>query len=161
MGVTLYVLIALQLYFLLMTFTVERVYCHEKIVEGDTRFLVQETVSFCQNNNKLFLDRPEWMVKATCIHSYLFSIGYLLTIAIALSNSFKKFAVPLLLFVGAKMNAICFYHYMEFTSKTPPQNLVPYLSVELPYVFSMLLIVYNVHKNLNKESNKTTEKKVH
>ena len=40
------------------------------------------------------------------------------------------------------MNAIFFYHYMEFTSDIPPENLIPYFSVEGPYILSMALIVY-------------------
>ena len=43
------------------------------------------------------------------------------------------------------MNAIFFYHYMEFMSSTPPENLVPYFSVEGPYILSMALIVYKVY----------------
>ena len=44
-----------------------------------------------------------------------------------------------------KMNAIFFYHYMEFASSTPPENLIPYFSVEGPYIVSMALIICKVY----------------
>ena len=44
-----------------------------------------------------------------------------------------------------KMNAIFFYHYMEFMSSTPPENLIPYFSVEGPYIVSMALIICKVY----------------
>lgn len=56
--------------------------------------------------------------------------------------------MPLLLFVGAKANAIFYYHYMEFTSDIPPENLVPYFSVEGPYILSMILVVLKVYNAL-------------
>ncbi len=43
-----------------------------------------------------------------------------------------------------KMNAIYFYHFMEFTSHMPPDNLVPYFSAEGPYLVSMFLVIYQV-----------------
>mmetsp|Transcript_26741 Transcript_26741/g.39703 ORF Transcript_26741/g.39703 Transcript_26741/m.39703 type:complete len:160 (-) Transcript_26741:11-490(-) len=147
-SITDFVIIALQCYFLTMNLTVERCYCEGPFEDGDNRFLIQETISFCSENNRLFLARPEWMVVATCASAYILSIGYTLTSVAAVTNSWKRFAVPLLLFVGAKMNAILFYHYMEFTSSLPPQNLVPYLSVELPYVLSMVLVVLKVYNAL-------------
>jgi hypothetical protein len=153
------VLALLQVYFLVMTFTVERVYCNEKLSPGDTRFLIQDTISFCELNNRLFLQRPDWMVSATCISSYLFPLGYGLTLFLTVTNSWRKFAVPTLLFVGAKMNAIGFYHYMEFTSSLPPQNLFAYFSVELPYIISMLLIIVNVSNSLRADGSDKLQKK--
>jgi len=50
------ILVALQAYFLLMNFTVERFYCMSDLGgEEDKRFLVPETVEFCKLNNPLFL----------------------------------------------------------------------------------------------------------
>ena len=68
-------LLLLQMYFLLMNFTVERSYCADEFTTNPTDFFIPETVAFCKMNNRLFLERPEWMVSATCIHSYIFPIG--------------------------------------------------------------------------------------
>ena len=87
-------------------------------------------------------------MKATCISSYFLSTGYILFLVVIWTKSWKAFSIPILLFVGMKCMAIFFYHYMEFTSDIPPENLVPYFSVEGPYVFSMILIVKNVHEAL-------------
>ncbi len=147
-----FVLIGLQFYFLLMNFTVERYYCHGPLLPTDSRFFVQETINFCLLNNRLFLERPEWMVSATCIHSYLFPLGYLIIIILTLSDGWRRFAVPILLFIGCKLNAILFYHYMEFTSSIPPENILIYFSVEGPYILSMAIVVVKVWRSLhNKE----------
>lgn len=143
------ILLVLQVYFLLMNFTVERYYCGSPFEENDSRFLVQETIAFCSENNPLFLLRPDWMVWATCISAYVFCVGYFLVIVALLTNGWKRLAVPLLLFMGAKMNAIFFYHLMEFTSATPPTNLIPYFSVEGPYIISMAIVVVKVGKSLS------------
>ena len=135
---------ALQVYFLLMNFTVERFYCHSEFKRGDTRFLVQETIDFCSKNNRLFLQRPLWMVNATCISAYVLSVGYLFILYVIWTRGWRRFAIPLLLFIGGKLNAIGFYHLMEFTSEIPPENLLAYFSVEGPYLVSMALILWRV-----------------
>jgi hypothetical protein len=139
----------LLVYFLLMNVTVERFYCHGKLVHGDSRFLVKETIDFCRDNNPLFLQRPEWLAKATCLSAYVLSLGYLFLLYVVSSNGWKKFAVPLLLFLGAKAYAIGFYHLMEFTSDLPPKNLIPYFSVEGPYILSMAIVLSKVVYALN------------
>ena len=141
-------LFCLQLYFILMNVTVERYYCNSPFEENDTRFLIKETIEFCTENNPLFLARPYWMVCATCISAYAFCFGYILVLVALLTNSWKKMAVPLLLFIGAKLNAIFFYHFMEFTSSTPPMNLIPYFSVEGPYIVSIMIVIYKVSASL-------------
>lgn len=50
------------------------------------------------------------------------------------------------------MNAIFFYHYMEFSSEMPPENLVAYFSVEGPYILSMLMVVLKVFVAMKEES---------
>lgn len=50
------------------------------------------------------------------------------------------------------MNAICFYHYMEFSSDTPPENLVAYFCVEGPYILSMLMVTLKVFISLQPDS---------
>jgi hypothetical protein len=62
----------------------------------------------------------------------------------------KVFAIaPVLLFVGVKSYAIYFYHLMEFLSDKPPQNLVPYFSVEGPYIVSLAMCLVKVMDGLN------------
>ena len=63
------------------------------------------------------------MRMATCISAYGFMPFYLLILVTALCDLWKRTSVPILLFVGAKLNALLFYHIMEFTSATPPPNL--------------------------------------
>ena len=58
------------------------------------------------------------------------------------------------------MNAIFFYHFMEFTSSAPPENLIPYFSVEGPYVLSMALIIYKVYSANTELTPKNQEKNV-
>jgi len=145
MGLALDVLLSLlQLYFLLMNVTVERYYCGGPFPAGDTRFLIPETIAFCSQHNKLFLARPDWMVAATCVSAYIFSLGYLLVLYVTWTKSWKAFSAPLLLLLGAKTYGIFFYHYMEFTSQLPPTNLIPYFSVEGPYILSMAIVLYQV-----------------
>lgn len=152
-------LLVLQCYFILMNLTVERFYCQGPLLPNDTRFLVKETIDFCKLHNRVFLNRPDWIVTATCISAYVLCCGYLCILLVTLTNSWKRFAVPLLLFIGAKMNAILYYHIMEFTSSTPPENLVPYFSVEGPYLVSITLVVYKVYSSLNSEEKAKSKKK--
>lgn len=146
-SVTSFMLAALQVYFLLMNFTVERYYCNSSGVftENDDRFLVKETMAFCKDHNPLFLAHPEWMVSATCISAYVFPIGYILILLASLFDLWRPFAIPLCLFIGAKIYGIFFYHWMEFTHPTlSPPNLVPYFSVEGPYILSMAVVMMKV-----------------
>ena len=67
-------------------------------------------------------------------------------ILVCLTKTWKIFSVPLLLFIGCKLNAIFFYHYMEFTHLTlAPKNLIPYFGVEGPYIISMMIIAIMIH----------------
>ena len=79
-------------------------------------------------------------------------LGYLGILFITFTNSWRRFAVPLLLFVGMKINAIGFYHLMEFTSSLPPENIVAYFSVEGPYILSMLIVVMKVKASLDNKA---------
>lgn len=82
-----------------------------------------------------------------CVSLSLFR--YFLVMVLTITNSWRRFAIPLLLFIGAKMNAIFFYHYMEFSSVVPPENLVAYFAVEGPYILSMLMVVLKVFNSLH------------
>jgi hypothetical protein len=84
------------------------------------------------------------MVQATCISAYGLIFGYGLTLIAVMTKSWHALAIPLLLFIGIKLNAIFFYHLMEFTSSTPPENLIPYFSVEGPYLLSMGLVLMKI-----------------
>ncbi|KAJ1624416.1 hypothetical protein T492DRAFT_911776 [Pavlovales sp. CCMP2436] len=85
------ILAALQLYFMLMNLTVERFYCHTPLLRGDARFLVPETLAFCEKYNPLFLLRPEWMRVATCVSAYVFSPFYALILLGTLTGSLHRF----------------------------------------------------------------------
>lgn len=137
-------LILLLVYFLLMNATVERYYCHEggPFQDGDKRFLVAETVDFSVKYNPLFLSRPEWIVKATCVSAYGLSAGYLFVLLVTLTGAWRQCRTVVLLFLGMKLYAIGFYHLMEFTAedeKLRPGHLIPYFGVEGPYVLSMII----------------------
>jgi len=88
---------------------------------------------------------------ATCVSAFLFPVGYCFILYVAASDSWNKvFAIaPVLLFVGVKSYAIYFYHLMEFLSDQPPQNLVPYFSVEGPYIVSLALCLVKALDGLN------------
>ena len=140
------IIMALQAYFLLMNFTVEKSYCLAPLSETSTEFLIPETIAFCKENNPLFLARPDWLQAATCISAFIFPFGYLSILAIAWKDWWKKPTVIaiVLLFVGVKSYAIYFYHLMEFLSTTPPQHLVPYFAAEGPYIMSLAMCLVKV-----------------
>jgi hypothetical protein len=89
------------------------------------------------------------MVQATCISAYGLIFGYFLTLLAVVTKSWKALAIPLLIFIGIKLNAIFFYHFMEFNSSTPPENLIPYFSVEGPYILSMVLVIVKIRHSLS------------
>jgi hypothetical protein len=145
-------IILLQLYFLLMNWTVERYYCMGDLTEDDDRFLMKETYAFCKENNPYFLARPEWLRVATCVSAFVLCIGYSFIIFCAYFDAWDSpmVVVPCLLFVGLKTYAIYFYHLMEFTSSIPPQNLVPYFAAEGPYVVSLVMVLYKCMEALTR-----------
>jgi hypothetical protein len=140
-------LVGLQLYFMLMNVTVERAYSSAPLVAGDARFLVAETIDFCQKYNPLFLARPDWMVAATRFSAYGFFPFYAMIIRAAISNRWDDVQLPIAAFVGMKAYALGFYHYMEFTSATPPAQLLPYFAVEGPYLLSLALVSWRLWSN--------------
>ena len=137
-------LAGLQCYFITMNWTVERSYCSAPIEETSDCFLCPETYEFCTAHNPLFLARPEWLRLATCFSSYVFCIGYLVILHAALTDSWGKLRAPILLFIGAKLYALIYYHTMEFTSETPPQGLGAYFGVEGPYLLAGVLVIRKV-----------------
>ena len=114
-------LAGLQLYFILMNWTVELSYCSAPITEDSDCFLCPETVEFCTAHNPLFLARPEWLRLATCFWRVRFSSGTWLYCE-PRSRTAGRSCAPHSLFIGAKMYALIYYHTMEFTSETPPQG---------------------------------------
>ena len=69
---------------------------------------------------------------------------YVLVAVTALSDSWLRMRVPLLIFIGMKSYAICFYHLVEFTSDTPPPHPVNYFAAEGPYLVAIGLMVYKL-----------------
>lgn len=135
----------LQLYFIMFTFTVERSYCAAPLTEDNTGFLMRETYDFCQIYNPYFLNRPEWLRQATCVHSHLFWILYM---SILVGLWFDSVGAALrdfyLLGLGAKLYCLSFYHYMVFTSDLPPPNPVVYFCAEGPYLVSIAALLYKI-----------------
>jgi hypothetical protein len=150
----------LQLNFLFMSYTVERAYCKGPLQADDPTPLVKTTIDFCEQYNPLFQARPEWVVKATCIHANCFWILYSIIFCTAILNawSHRPLQNVILLGLGAKLNAVLFYHYMEFTSDMPPPNLMTYFGAEGAYMISIGLILYKIFSST---PNATTKHKIY
>ena len=129
-----------------MNVTVERCYCHHTVHEcvAQGSFLAVETLDFVKVYNPLFLARPEWIRVATCISAYGFCPFYLLIAFAAALDQWPRFRWPITIFIGAKLNALLYYHTMEFLSATPPPNIVPYFGVEGPYLVSIALVCWRM-----------------
>eukprot|EP00240_Pyramimonas_obovata_P010935 CAMPEP_0118932508 /NCGR_PEP_ID=MMETSP1169-20130426/10466_1 /TAXON_ID=36882 /ORGANISM="Pyramimonas obovata, Strain CCMP722" /LENGTH=124 /DNA_ID=CAMNT_0006875177 /DNA_START=336 /DNA_END=710 /DNA_ORIENTATION=- len=102
-----------------------------------------ETYAFAKEHNPLFLSGPDWLRAATCFSAYAFSAGYL-GILIGYTFGLDAIRLPTLVFLGMKLYALAFYHYMEFTSKTPPQNMAAYWGPEAPYLMSLGLMLHRM-----------------
>ncbi|KAL3917512.1 MAG: hypothetical protein SGARI_007694 [Bacillariaceae sp.] len=141
------ILIALlQLNFLFLSYTVERAYCQGPLQKDDPAPLIATTIDFCEQYNPYFLKRDEWLVKATCIHAHYFWILYTTIFLTAVFNAWGNRLLQnvILLGLGAKLNAVLFYHYMEFTSEIPPTNLLAYFGAEGAYIVSIGLVLYKI-----------------
>ena len=144
------IIAGLQVFFVIMNFTVEQEYCRGPLDPNSSVPFVKESVDFTLEHNPLFVERPEWLVKATCLHGYFFWILYAVIFYLAVTDGWYKASNTMLtrlfvpVFVGAKLNAIFFYHYMEFTSHAPPPNLLPYFSAEGGYIVSIGLVLYKL-----------------
>ena len=84
------------------------------------------------------------MLVATCLSAYGLILGYLLIGYAALLNKWQTLKIPIAVFIGVKLNALTFYHVMEFTSDIPPPDLIPYFSVEGPYLLAIALVLYRL-----------------
>ena len=144
-----------------MSLTVERSYCDRPLVDKDPGFLMQQTYDFSVENNRLFLQRPEWLQKATCLHCWFFPYYYAAVLVTTLLDLWhvRPLQMIFLLFVGAKLYALGFYHYMEFTSEIPPQHLVPYFATEGPYLVAIGMVLYNIYTAGNGGDNSSSGKK--
>jgi hypothetical protein len=140
------VIAILQLNFLFMSYTVERAYCKGPLDIHDDTPLVKTTIRFSEQYNPLFLDRPDWVVQATCIHAKCFWMLYGTILVTSLGDWWHRRWIQnvLLLGLGAKWNAVLFYHYMEFTSDTPPPNILAYFAAEGSYMVSIGLVLYKI-----------------
>ena len=129
-----------------MNFTVERSYCARPLTPDDTGFLMKETYDFSVINNRLFLERPEWLRQATCLHAYVFPLYYSSVLVTTLLDAWhiRPLQFGFMAFVGAKLYAVLFYHYVNFTSHVPPENLIPYIAMEGPYMAAIIMVVSNI-----------------
>mmetsp|Transcript_1727 Transcript_1727/g.3643 ORF Transcript_1727/g.3643 Transcript_1727/m.3643 type:complete len:180 (-) Transcript_1727:145-684(-) len=150
------IIAVLQVLFVSMSFTVEQEYCQGPLDPTSTTLFVKDTVDFSIAYNPLFHERPRWLVEATCIHAYGFWILYSTIFYLAITDGWSR---PSLLTrvlvpigIGAKLNAVVFYHYMEFTSHTPPTHLVPYFSAEGGYLVSLGLVIYKLASAASSDS---------
>jgi hypothetical protein len=135
----------LQVYFLMFTFTVERSYCAAPLTESTTGFLLRETYEFSRSYNPYFLDRPEWLRRATCLHGHVFWILYAsLLVGLWHDVVWKRLRPFYLLGIGGKLYALTFYHYMEFTSDLPPPYPIIYFAIEGPYLISIAGVLYKI-----------------
>ena len=144
---------------MLMSNTVELEYCAGPLEPTSATLFVKESVDFTINYNQLFHERPERLVKATCIHAYSFWVLYSVIFYLAVTYGWAKpslltrVLVPL--GIGAKLNAIFFYYYMEFTSDMPPTHLVPYFSAEGGYLVSITLVIYKLLSGASSDAKRT------
>jgi len=144
------VIAALQVCFIVMNFTVEREYCHGPLDPTSTTPFVKDAYDFGIAYNPLFHEQPEWLVKATCVHAYGFWILYSLIFYLSVTDGWARSGSKVLtrvilpVFLGAKVYAILFYHFMEFTSHAPPPKLLPYFAAEGGYLVSIGLVFYKL-----------------
>ena len=142
------VIAALQVVFVLMNFTVEKEYCRAPLDPNSTVLFVKDAYDFGVAFNPLFHERPEWLAKATCVHAYGFWMLYSLIFYLAVTDGWARSKilsqVVLPVFLGAKVYAIMFYHFMVFTSDNPPSKLLPYFGGEGGYLVSIVLVFYKL-----------------
>eukprot|EP00537_Pseudo-nitzschia_pungens_P000069 CAMPEP_0172370324 /NCGR_PEP_ID=MMETSP1060-20121228/37088_1 /TAXON_ID=37318 /ORGANISM="Pseudo-nitzschia pungens, Strain cf. cingulata" /LENGTH=165 /DNA_ID=CAMNT_0013095535 /DNA_START=202 /DNA_END=699 /DNA_ORIENTATION=- len=145
------IIAGLQVLFVFISFTAEMEYCRAPLDPSSPIPMVKQTYDFGVTYNPMFHARPDWLVNATCIHAYVFWIFYSLIFYLAATDGWagqktpawlRRVVVPM--FLGCKVNAILFYHYMEFTSDMPPPNLVVYFGSEGGYLVSMVLVSYKL-----------------
>eukprot|EP00466_Bigelowiella_natans_P003578 jgi/Bigna1/73286/fgenesh1_pg.23_\ len=132
-------IIVLQSYFLWSCIAIERHYCHQPL-SADSTGILKTTYEYAIENNRLFASRPDYMVMATCISAYGLGTLYALVL-LAFTFKWNWIRMIAILLVGAKAYALGFYHLMEFTSDTPPENLLAYWGPEFPYILSLVLLL--------------------
>lgn len=158
-----FVIGVLQLVFMFTSYTVESAYCRAPLSDSDDTPLVQQTIEFCKQYNPLFLERPEWLVQATCVHAKFFWMLYSLILATAATQSWHNRLLQkfILLGLGGKIYAVLFYHYMELTSHLPPPSLPAYFGSEGVYLVSIALVLYRIFSSIPPHATATsTGKKV-
>mmetsp|Transcript_5828 Transcript_5828/g.8936 ORF Transcript_5828/g.8936 Transcript_5828/m.8936 type:complete len:163 (-) Transcript_5828:143-631(-) len=134
-----FIIIILHCYFLWSCTMIETKYCAAPLSE-DSEGLMKTTYDFSVKYNPLFLKRPRWLQIATCMSAYGLSVFYVV-ILVSFLLKLNLVRIPVLIFVGAKIYALFFYHIMEYTSELPPPDPVPYWGVEGPYFVSITLLL--------------------
>ncbi len=86
---------------------------------------------------------------ATCISAHGLSMGYLLIVWTALTDSWTtggRCCFLITLFIGAKIYALLYYHLSEFTHPelAPWDSLVGYWAAEGPYLLGIGLTIYKL-----------------
>jgi hypothetical protein len=137
-------IVALHAMYVLVSATVENAYCRAPLTASSSGFLLHETYEFAAANNRIFLERPEWLRIATCFSAYIFLPGYLLVLYAAVAEQWSTYSLPITLLLGMKIYAFSTYHYAEFTSDTPGSFSVTYISAEGPYLLGILLVLWKV-----------------
>lgn len=140
-------LILLYCYFVFSCTCIESTYCADSgpMDPTDQRFMMPETFAYASENNPLFLARPEWLRVATCFSAYglmPFYLAMLITFVVGLERA-RPLAFVL---AGLKLYALGFYHYLEFTSATPPPNLVNYWLPEGPYLVALAVTLFRMRR---------------
>jgi len=91
----------------------------------------------------LFLLRPEWLRVATCFSAYGLLLGNM-AVAASAASGFTRYRGVVTLYIGAKVYALIFYHWLEYTSATPPEDHMAYWSAESPYLVAMGLVCWRL-----------------
>jgi hypothetical protein len=142
-------ILLLYTYFATLHMTVERNYCYETVEQsaGRNTFLSRETLDFAKVANPTFADRPEWLRVATCMSAYGFLVGGAVT-TVTILFEISMLVKLVVLYMGAKLYALLFYHGMEFLSvgaTAPPREyLLHYWAAEGPYFVFIILVLFRL-----------------
>mmetsp|Transcript_21445 Transcript_21445/g.55156 ORF Transcript_21445/g.55156 Transcript_21445/m.55156 type:complete len:284 (+) Transcript_21445:391-1242(+) len=138
-------LLILYAYFIFSCTMIETSYCagDGPMDPSDTTFMMPETYDFSTKYNPLFLARPYWLKLATCFSAYGF-LPFHTMLFFAFLTGWNGVRPLAFVFAGVKLYALGFYHTMEYTSATPPPELLPYWAPEGPYIVALAWTLYRM-----------------